>query len=368
MEEEIKMDQTENRIGGELRSFIELKAYSDEFAGAVVIARNGIPILEQAFGLANVEKEIPNSMETKFNLGSANKMFTAVAIAQLVERGLLNFEDPVGKLIPDYPNEVVKEQVTMHHLLTHTSGLGSFIDTKYRDEFLAVRSNLKTISDVVNLFKNRPLESPIGEHHYSSDGYELLGAIIEATSGQDYYDFIRENIYKVAGMSNTDCFEVDPNNPREDIAIGYTHRNPKTDQMEKGARFDNFGLNLLKGTAGGSGYSTCGDLLKFAQALEKGRLVSREMLDKMLTPFVNEGSKGNQTKYQGYGFQVWDIGGVIRYGHPGRFTGVNTRFDVFPDLGYTVIVLANYDPPSAFDIAEKATDIIDTSQGLTLRG
>ena len=128
--------------------------------------------------------------------------------------------------------------------------------------------------------------------------------------------------------------------------------------MEEGERFNNFGLNLLRGTAGGSGYSTCRDLLSFAQALQECKLVNPEMLGKMLTPYVKEGSKGNQTKYQGYGFQVWNIREVRRYGHPERFTGVNTRFDLYPDLGYTVVALADYDPPATFDVAEKATELI----------
>lgn len=348
----------EKTISDQLKSFIEEQVKADKFSGAVLVAKNGAPVLEQAAGIANKDKQTPNTMETKFNLGSANKMFTAVGIAQLVEAGKLSFDDPVGKILPDYPNQQVREQVTIHHLLTHTSGLGSFIDTKYREQLLAARPNLKNIRDVVDLFKDRPLEVPIGESHYSSDGYELLGLMIETASGQNYYDYIREHIYQPDGMENTDSYEIDPNNPREDIAIGYTHRNPHTDRIEEGERFDNFGLNLLKGTAGGSGYSTCADLLKFAQALQEGKLVSHEMLAKMLTPYISEGSKGNQTKYQGYGFQVWDIGGVKRFGHPGRFSGVNTRFDVFPDLGYIVIVLANYDPPSAFDVAEEAQTLI----------
>jgi len=348
----------ESTIIEPLKSFIEEQVKADKFSGSVLIVKDGQPILELAAGIANKDKQIPNGMETKFNLGSANKMFTAVAVAQLVEKGLFDFNDPVGKLLSDYPNQQVRDEVTIHHLLTHTSGLGSFIDIKYREQFLAARQHLKNISDVVDLFKDRPLEFPIGESHYSSDGYELLGAIIEATSGQNYYDYIREHIYQVAQMKSTDSYEVDPNNPREDIAIGYTNRNSRTDKMEEGERFDNFGLNLLKGTAGGCGYSTCEDLSKFGQALQEGKLVSLEMLDKMLTPYINEGSKGNQTKYQGYGFQVWDIAGVRRYGHPGRFTGVNARFDVYPDLGYTVVALANYDPPAAFDVAEKAIELI----------
>lgn len=348
----------ENIITEQLNSFIEEQVKADQFSGAVLVAKDGETIFERAAGAANKDKQIPNTMETKFNLGSANKMFTAVGIAQLVEAGKLLFDDPVGKILPDYPNQQVRDQVTIHHLLTHTSGLGSFIDIKHREQFLEARPNLKNIRDLVDLFKDRPLEFPIGESHYSSDGYELLGLIIEAVSNQNYYDYIREQIYQPAGMTNSDSYEIDPKNPRDDIAIGYTHRDPKTDRMEEGERFDNFGLNLLKGTAGGSGYSTCEDLLRFSQALQEGKLISSHMLDKMLTPYVNEGSKGNQTKYQGYGFQVWDIGGVRRFGHPGRFTGVNARFDVYPDLGFTVVALANYDPPSAFDVAEKATELI----------
>lgn len=358
MMEPSKQLNKENIITKELISFIEEGVATDQFSGVVLVAKDGKPILEKVAGIANKEKQIPNTIDTKFNLGSANKMFTAVAIAQLVEQGLLNFNDPVGKFLPDYPNQQVREQVTIHHLLTHTSGLGSFIDTKYREQFLKARQNLKNICDVVDLFKDRPLEFPIGESHYSSDGYELLGAIIESISRENYCNYVREHIYKVAGMINTESYEIDPNNPSEDIAVGYTHRNPQTDRMEEGERFDNFGLNLLKGTASGSGYSTCGDLLGFAKVLQDGKLVSPDMLNKMLTPYVHEGSKDNQTKYQGYGFQVWDIGGIRRYGHPGRFTGVNARFDVYPDLGYIVVVLANYDPPSAFDVAEKATELI----------
>lgn len=345
-----------------LKEYLTEQSKLDAFSGAALVAKDGQPILQFASGIANKESNTPNTLETKFNLGSANKMFTAIAIAQLVEKGVLSFDDHVGNVLPDYPNPTVKEQVTIHHLLTHTSGLGSFIDTRYRDELLAARPNLRNINDVVNLFKNRPLEHSIGEYHYSSDGYEVLGAIIEAASGQNYYDYVRDNIYKVADMPNTDSYEIDPQNPRVDIAVGYTHRDPDTDKMIDGEMFDNFGLNLLKGTAGGSGYSTCGDLLNFAQALLGNKLLSPEMTEVVLSPKVKEGTKGNQTKYYGYGFQIFDIDGVKRIGHPGRFAGVNARFDMYPQLDYTVVVLANYDPPSAFDVAEKATELITSSR------
>lgn len=358
LEQQMTANTVENTITDSLLLYLEEQSRTDKFSGSVLVAKDGKPIFNFSFGLANKERKMPNGVDTKFNLGSANKMFTGVATAQLVEAGKLDFQDTVGKHLPDYPNQTVREQVTIHNLLTHTSGLGSFIDTGRRAEFLAARTQLKNISDVLNLFKDKPLQYPIGELHYSSDGYEVLGAIIEATPGQNYYDYIRQHIYEVANMPNTDSYEIDPDNPRSDIAVGYTHRDPKTDRVVEGDRFDNLGLNLLKGTAGGSGYSTCPDLLNFTKSLLDHKLLSPKMTELVFTPKIKEGSKGNQTKYQGYGFQIFEIGGVTRVGHPGRFAGVNTRIDMYPKLGYTVIVLANYDPPAAFDAAEKVTELL----------
>jgi len=352
-----QVESAETRLVEELKPFLDEQSKDDVFSGSVLVVKDGQPILEFSSGIANQERKIPNQMETKFNLGSANKMFTGVAIAQLVEKGLLNFEDVVGEHLQGYPNSTVKEQVTIHHLLTHTSGLGSFIDTKFRKEFLETRPNLKTIQAIVDLFKNRPLPYPIGEFHYSSDGYELLGAIIEAVSGQTYYEYVKEHIFDVAGMSNTGSPEIDPENPPDDIAIGYTNRD-SYDRIIEGDRFNNLGLNLLKGTAGGAGYSTCEDLLKFSQALLGNKLLSSEMTKVVLKPRVKEGSREGQTKYSGYGFQIFDTNGFLRVGHPGRFAGVNTRVDMYPQKGLVVIALANYDPPSALKVGEKAEEII----------
>jgi CubicO group peptidase (beta-lactamase class C family) len=317
-----EMDK-DNIINAQLGGFVKEKTNQDQFSGVVLVANNQVVVMEYASGMANVESQTPNTIDTKFNLGSANKMFTGVAIAQLVEKGLVSFDDPVGKILPDYPNETVRELVTIHQLLTHTSGMGSFIDIEFREQLLAARSNLKTISSVVDLFKDRPLPYKNGESHYSSDGYEVLGLIIEALSGQSYYDYVKQHIFDIAGMSNTDSYEIDPKNPRPDIAVGYTNRDPLTNQPITDSRVDNLGINLLKGTAGGSGYSTAHDLLNFCQALLSHKLLSPTMTDLVISPIINEGSKGNQTKYSGYGFQIFDIGGVKRVGHPGRFAGVN---------------------------------------------
>lgn len=345
----------ERDLTSELQAYIKEKSRKDEFSGAVLVAKNFVPVLEHSSGLANKEQHIPNQLETKFNLGSATKMFTGVAIAQLVEAGKISFQDTIGRLLPDYPNKDVASKVIVRHLLTHTSGLGHYLNEK----FMAAREGLKTIDDFINLFVDEPLLfEPGTKVSYSGNGYTVLGKIIEAISGKTYFDFVRENIFQKAGMPNTDSYEIDPNNLRPDIAVGYTRRLDIQGNMGEGERKDNLWINLIKGEAGGGGYSTCPDLLSFSKALMTHQLLSSEMTKTILTPYVNEGTNDGQTKSEGYGFQVWDINGVKRVGHPGRFAGVNARFDVFPDLGFTVVVLSNYDPPSAFDIAEEATRLI----------
>jgi CubicO group peptidase (beta-lactamase class C family) len=340
----------------ELLNYIKQQTDADLFSGAVLVAKDDKVILQYVSGYANKEKQILNDINTKFNLGSANKMFTGVAIAQLVENGKLSFQDTIGKHIPSYPNKTVAEKVTIHQLLTHTSGLGHYLNEK----FMEARTKLKTIDDFIALFVDEPLLFEPGEKcSYSANGYTLLGKIIEVISGQSYYDFVRENVLLKASMPNTDSYEIDSKNLKPDIAIGYTRRIDIQGNMRKdGDRIDNLWINLIKGEAGGGGYSTCSDLLNFSLSLMDNKLLSPEMTKTVLTPYVFEGTKDGQSKNEGYGFQVWDINGVRRIGHPGKFPGVNVRFDVYPDLGYTVIVMANYDPPAAFDIAEKAMEFI----------
>lgn len=342
----------------ELQRYLEKESEADRFSGSVIVTRDNKILFEYAFGFANKEKQIDNKINTKFNLASINKLFTSIAIAQLVEYVKISFDDLVGKYLPRYPNSTIREKVTIYNLLTHTSGLGSFINLKFRAEFLAVKEEIQTIDDVVKLFKDKPLPYKVGDYHYSADGYELLGAIIEAVSGENYYNYVRKNIFEVANMVNTDSYFINPENHSNDIAVGYTRRDPKTDRMIEGERYDNFELNLVKGTASGSGYSTCSDLVKFSQSLLENKLLNVEMTHEMLKQRIDLGSMGDQHKYQGYGFQVFDIRGVKRVGHPGRFAGVNARFDMYPELGYTVVVLANYDPPAAFNVAEKLTKLI----------
>ncbi len=333
-----------------LHQFLKEQTKADNFSGAVLVAKNGQPIFEYSFGFAIKEKQIPNKIDTKFNIGSMNKMFTGVAIAKLVEEKKLNFQDLIGKYLKKYPKKVAGK-VTIHHILTHTEGFPSYFNKKY----IVSRSKLKTINDYLELFKDESLLFEPGEkYQYSNSGYIVLGAIIEAITKQTYENYVKENIFKIANMGDTGLFELDD----PSLANGYTFRKPYSHEVSK-TRRNNMEELPQKGNPAGGGYSTCLDLLKFAQALLGNKLLSPEMTKLVLTPKEKVGTKEGQTLYYGYGFQILDVGdGHLRFGHAGGFAGVNGRLDMYPWRNLIVVVLSNYDEPAAFRIANEATRLV----------
>ena len=165
----------------ELEAFLHRLVADNMFSGAVLVAKDGDPIFRKAYGLASKRFDIPNRVDTKFNVGSLNKMFTAVAIAQLAEQGKLSLNDPVSKHLRDYPSEVA-DKVTVHHLLTHTSGLGEFLKD---DVFTGSKTRPRTVEDHVPLFVDDSLSfEPGARFRYSNAGFIVLGAIMEEVSGK----------------------------------------------------------------------------------------------------------------------------------------------------------------------------------------
>jgi CubicO group peptidase (beta-lactamase class C family) len=308
-------------------------AEKDQFSGAVLIARNGKTLLEKAWGQADRDAGIPNTLDTQFRLGSMNKMFTAVGTLQLVDAGKLSLDDTVGKVLPDYPNPDIAAKVTIRHLLTHTGGTGDIFGQEFRDHRLELREH----SDYVKLFGERGLtHEPGAEHRYSNYGFVLLGAIIEKTSGMSYYDYVRTKIFEPAGMKSTDSLPESEKVAKR--SFGYM----------RGADGWTSNADTLpwRGTAAGGGYSTVGDLLRFAQALQSGKLVSKQFLAQATTP---------QAQSYGFGFGIFGEGALLRYGHGGGAPGMNGDLRVYPELGYVVIALSNLDPPAAQRLADYFT-------------
>lgn len=336
----------------ELQSFLQSQSTSDQFSGSVLLTQNHQPILEFSSGFSNRTAQVPNNLNTLFNLGSIDKIFTGVAIAQLAQRGELDFQDTIDTYISTFPKRIAK-RVTIHHLLTHTEGMGSYFNRQY----IANRLELHGVGDYLQLFKDESLLfEPGSKYQYSNSGYVVLGAIIEAIAGQSYYDYVKANIFTPANMTNTGSFAPDATNSQ--VAIGYTLRKLYSQERTDGPRRDN-SLDLPPiGSPAGGGYSTCADLTNFASALLSHQLLNPDMTQEILTPKVTIGTKDGQTLHYGYGFQILDLGnGHFRYGHAGAFAGVNARLDMYPWLDLTAVVLSNYDEPSAFRIANKLTSI-----------
>ncbi len=309
-------------------------AKRDRFSGAVLVARHGTILLQKAWGRANRETGAPNTLDTQFRLGSMNKMFTAIAILQLVEAGKIALDDPIGKYLTDYPNKDVAAKVTVRHLLTHTGGTGNIFGPDFAKNRLALRE----LSDYLKLYGSHGLDGEPGQRfQYSNYGFILLGALIEKVTGTSYYDYVRDKIFLPAGMTSTASLPEADSVPRR--AVGYLRKDakwvPNTDTLP------------WRGTSAGGGYSTVGDLLRFAQALESGKLISKALFTEATTP--------HQGDY-GYGFIVRGEGALRSYGHSGGAPGINGDLRIFPRLGYVVISLGNLDPPAASRLAEFFTD------------
>lgn len=334
----------------ELEKFLDQQVKADAFSGTVVLAKDGKPVFQKAYGLASKSFNAPNNIDTKFNLGSMNKMITAVAITQLVERGKLSFDDKVGKIIPDFPNKAIAEKVTVHHLLTHTSGMGSYFNEKY---FETSKDRFKKVEDYSPLYVNDTLQfEPGSKWEYSNSGFMLLGLLIEKVTGQTYFDYVRENIYKPAGMTNTDCYELDTDTPN--LAIGYTNSGPDG-RPTQGPRKNNLFLHVVKGGPAGGGFSTAPDLLRFDIALRSNKLLSQKSFDTLVSGKVDMSQPG--IKYA-YGFFDRRTDGIRIVGHSGGFPGINSQLDMYLDSGYTVAVMSNYDPPAAQRVAGKIRQLL----------
>jgi CubicO group peptidase (beta-lactamase class C family) len=284
-------------------------AKADAFSGVAMIAKDDKPLFAKAYGYADAANKTSNQIDTKFNLGSINKIFTRIAIGQLISQGKLSYNDKLSKILPDYPNRDAANKITIGNLVTMTSGIGDF----FNDRFLAMdKGKLRSLQDYLPLFANAndPLEfEPGTKNRYSNGGYVVLGLVIEKLSGKSYFDYVRDNIFKPAGMNDTDSFEMDKLPPN--TAYGYLPGNIRNDKSLP-----------ARGSSAGGGYSTAADLLKFSNALRNKKLS------------IPDDNGGFPADFKGTGIA-------------GGSEGVNALFIVNGQTGYTIIVLSNYEPPSA---------------------
>jgi len=303
---------------------------SDEFSGVVLVAKDDKPLYAKAFGFANVETKSPNRIDTKFNIGSIDKLFTQIAIGILARQGKLSYDDKLAKFLPDYPNKEAAQKVTVKQLLNHTSGVGDIFGSEYQ---ATPKDKLRNISDFIPLFAGKPLLfEPGTKQMYSNGGYILLGAVIEKVSGQSYYDFVRRNIFDPLKMSDTAFYESDKSIPN--MAEGYTTKGIGAESS--GKRQNNLFTRPARGSSAGGGYSTAQDLMKFSLAYQDGKIKVPD--DEH--PNADESASPAALAVAG--------------GSP----GVNALLDINPENRYTIIVMSNYDPRSAEKPARQVREVL----------
>lgn len=298
-----------------------LQAYANKkmFNGSVLIAKGGKILLSKGYGTANFSENIPNTPTTKFKLASVSKQFTAMCILILQEKGKLSTDDKLSKYIADYPQG---DKITIHHLLTHTSGIVNFTSLPLFD---SVVTRPQTLEQEMGYFKNLPLEfDPGTKHKYSNSGYLLLTYIIEKASGQKYGDFIKENIFMPLGMKNSGLY-----NNREvlkNLALGYT-------EGETGVENAPY-IDMSIPAGAGALYSTVEDMYLWDRALYSEKLVKKASLEKMFTPFIDN---------YAYGWMIDNFKGHKWIFHNGGIQGFSTAMNRFPDDDLCIVILRNID-------------------------
>lgn len=314
---------------------VKIENYLDSlegFSGAVLIAHHDSIIFRKAYGYAHIGHQIKNTPETKFSYASIGKSFTALATFQLIQKGLLSLNDPVGKYLPEYPNKTVRENVTIEMLLTHRSGLPNYF---HSEEFLqTTKTKFRTLKSLSELYENMPMESaPNEQFAYRNTNYVILGRIIEAIVDQSYEEYFEKNIFSIAGMKNTGNFDID--HPIENAAEGYTLSGVYPNELQK-----NTFMGSVKGSPAGGGYSTVDDLFNYALAFKHHRLLNSTYCAIM--------KKEPTNGFYGYGMQFGGSPESGIYGHTGGHYGTGAEWRIYEKEGYIVILLTNKDQDEGF--------------------
>jgi CubicO group peptidase (beta-lactamase class C family) len=321
-----------------IEKIVEAEVEYDLFSGSVLFAKDGKVLYSGAFGYANRDHMVPNTLDTRFNIGSIGKTFTATLIMQLVQEGKLSLEDPLSAHLPAFPYPE-KDKILIRHLLNHTSGLGNYMEHKDYD---AKMNELRKIDDVLPLiYEQKPLYEPGDRFSYSNSGMILLGAVIEKITGMGYREYLEQRILDPLGMKDSGI--VYPEETVRKRATGFNNIYTDDYRIET--------LREMPGFSDGGLYTTAGDLLKFDQALYGEKLLDEKHKKIMHTPV-------EPSRNYGYGWIIVPFGGTTVIYHGGGCPGFNAEFRRYPGKGYTIIVMSNYYGTPAFELANKIDSML----------
>lgn len=340
---------TPARLAELVEKRIAFAAMRDEFSGACrVVSPTGEVAFEKAYGLASRTPDVPNTLATRFNLGSADKSFTALLAARLVDEGRLSFDTTLAEVLPDYPSPDFARACTIRHLITHTAGLGMLFD---RPDY----QRLKPFTRMAELFPAfavaPPAFAPGTAAAYSNEGFVVLGAVIEAVTGESWYDLVAAHIYAPAGMRSSGHFLT--NDLPAGVATGYRYH--EDDHLGLSPRRANDDFRGYRGNSCGGGYSTVADMTAYLAALRAGRILPRTVVDPMVTP-----APGGIGEY-GMGFLVRPLAPgrtLVGHGGGGPHSGIDGMSGIVWETGWAVSIIGNYDSPFAGTIASDITAML----------
>lgn len=330
------------------------QAVAAGFSGSVLVADGERVLFERGYGLADPAGKTAVATDTRFNLASTGKLFTTVAVLQLVQQGKLDLDAPVGRYLPGWPIAEVRDTVSVRQLLLHTSGLGSF----WGAEFEALRSRLQTLDDYAPLLQKPPAFAPGSRWQYSNSGFQLLGLIVQAASGENYYDYVGRHIFDAAGMQDTGYFAIDG----QARGVAVPHKGGSgSDRYETYER-----LPEPRGGAAGGGYSTPRDLLRFHRALTGGRLLDAQRRQLLFGAVELPGPREGRPPH-GLGLLRVDAGSDVVYGHPGGARGIGVDFRGARDSGWALVVMSNASDPFTLALGSDLARIVQEAGGADLR-
>lgn len=327
-------------LSSRLEGLLKEMEAKNEFSGVMLIKKKGETVFSGSYGYANRGYSIPNRLDTMFPHASVTKLFTSVSILQLVEAGKISLETGVAEFLGFSDSELSKD-ITVHHLLSHTSGISDYFDEDEIDGYEKVwrevpNYSIKELSSFLPMILGKPAAFKPGcEFSYCSAGYILLGLMVEKASGFSYFNYVRHNIFEKAQMKSSDFIPMDE--VRENIAEGYI---PVRGQEDKiiGWRRNIYCVPFL-GASDGGAYSSAEDLAAFMRSVRNETLISQNMHRLMSTPKVQVTGNFN------YGYGTWVLtdnnGQVIRYGHTGEDPGVSARVMYYPTKDIDIIILGN---------------------------
>ncbi|HKZ12110.1 MAG TPA: serine hydrolase domain-containing protein [Rhodanobacteraceae bacterium] len=323
---------------------------ADDFSGCVTVADGGETVFDECRGLAERDFGVPVDHQTRFRMASVGKMFTAVAIGQLVEAGKLSWDSTLARLVPEYPDRAAAKKITVWELLHHTSGLGDF----FVPAFFEHREKYVDPADYLELIARQPKHGEPGkDFNYSNAGYVLLGRIIENVSHEGYFDYIQRHVFAPAGMGSSGFNTLDEVTPK--LAAGYFHESPFSTKWKA-----NWMKIPFKGSPAGDSYSTNADLLRFAEALRSGKLLKPATLAEM---FKNPVPMGPGAIEAGFGERL-SHGRHIR-GHQGGIEGETTDLAMIWETGGAVALTSNEGQSQSWLLAEHIADLLAAEPATT---